>query len=166
MRLTPRATALLAALALGPSLLIAPPASAAPAVTCTFSGDVLVDPGIGALPSSGRFESDPDKDGSYRCKASYGPAKTGTASVDGRYGTESADTCADGGEGDGTLHLGDDGAGDFTYDYGPFSAAGIATGRFHSERFNGTLKLIAKEGDCTLTPLTRIRLEGKGTYRP
>ena len=155
-----------AILATGPSMVLAVPAHAAPSVTCTFSGDVLVDPGIGPLPSSGAFESDPARDGSYRCKASFGPAKTGTASADGRYGTESDDTCADGGEGDGTLHLGDDIRGAFTYDYGPFNAAGVATGAFHSKKFNGTLKLIAREGDCTLTPLTRIRLEGKGTYKP
>lgn len=147
-------------------------ATSAPAPTCTFSGEVVLDPGLSAAPSSGIFATEPGRDGSYRCSYRYGPAKTGRASTHGRYGTADGDSCPEGGEGEGSLRFGDahddgdtahDGDdGDFTFTYTPFSD-GVATGEFHSRRFNGTLTLTAVTGDCALSPVTRVRLEGTGT---
>ncbi len=164
---------LVSTLLLGSALAVGgtPPATSAPAPTCTFSGDLVLDPGLSGTPSSGTFESAPGEDGRYRCSYRYGPAKTGSAGTRGWYGTVDGDSCAAGGEGEGTLRLGEGGSGaggdnDFTFTYSPFSEDGVATGEFHSERFNGTLTLTAEDGDCALAPVTRIRLEGEGTLQP
>lgn len=145
-----------------------PAASAGPGPTCTFSGDVVVDPGLSGAPSSGSFETPPGEDGSYTCRYSYGPSKSGAAGAEGRYGTADADSCTDGGEGEGNLRLGrgDDAGNDFTFTYSPFSEDGVATGEFHSERISGTLTLTAVDGDCAPGPVTRVHLQGEGELRP
>ncbi len=134
--------------------------------TCTFSATLTLDPGLStAVPSSGQFRTDDGDEGTYQCRSPFGFGNsTGHATGYGDYGTRDADSCTDGGEGNGTLRLYDDRSsrtGHFTFKYSPFSDDGTAMGEFTSDRFEGTFTLTASEGDC-LTGLTKVRLDGKG----
>jgi hypothetical protein len=141
-----------------------PTASSAPAnPTCSFSADLVLDPGVSSAPSSGTFATAPGKDGTYKCRGpfGYGKGPSGSAGMSGRYGTTDEDTCGKGGEGDGKLRLGDREGGPFTFTYSKFTD-GVATGEFHGDRFEGTFTLTAKDGDCLLSPVRKVRLDGEG----
>lgn len=149
----------------------APPAAGAGAAPrCTFSADIVLHPGLSGKPTSGTFETPPDRDGSYRCQA-FGSQRSGRAGATGSYGTADGDSCAEGGEGEGRLRFGGDSGGggdttDFTFTYSPFSDDGVATGEFRGRRFEGTFTLTARDGDCARRAVTRMRLDGEGTVRP
>lgn len=147
-----------------------PPAGAGPAPTCTFSADIVVDPGLSGELSSGTFETPPDRDGSYRCQA-FGSQRSGRAGASGSYGTADGDSCQQGGEGEGRLRFGGDSDGggdtaDFTFTYSPFSDDGVATGEFQGRRFEGTFTLTVLNGDCARQAVTRVLLQGEGRVSP
>lgn len=132
---------------------------------CSFAANLLLDPGLSSTPSSGTYETEGGESGRYSCGGPFGSERTGKAALEGRYGTTDTDSCAEGGEGEGTLRLGG-GSGDFTFTYSEFSADGVARGEFHGDRFEGTFTLTARDGECALARVTRMRLEGEGTIRP
>jgi hypothetical protein len=158
-------------LGLVPGLVVPHTASSAPQPTCVFWADLVLDPGLSSVPSSGTFETAPDQAGTYRCRA-FGSEKSGPAGTSGRYGTSDEDSCSEGGEGEGDLRFGDSGADsggnktDYTFAYSAFSEDGVAVGEFHSDRFKGTFTLTAKNGDCALARITQVHLEGEGTITP
>jgi hypothetical protein len=130
--------------------------------TCSFSAVVTLDPGLSRLPSAGTFATPAGRDGRYSCRGPYGWGKgpSGTASATGRYGTADADTCADGGEGSGTLRLAGR-TGDFTFKYGQLINR-VAKGTFDSTHLAGTFTITALKGGCTGSRVTEVRLEGEG----
>jgi hypothetical protein len=133
--------------------------------TCTFSATLTLDPGLSTVPSSGQFRTDDGDEGTYQCRSPFGFGdSSGHAVGYGDYGTRDADSCDDGGEGDGTLRLYDDRSsrsGHFTFKYSPFSDDGTAMGEFTSDRFEGTFTLTRSKGDC-IRGLTKVHLDGKG----
>ena len=139
--------------------------------TCTFTATLTLDPGLSSVvPSSGKFETAPGDEGTYRCRSpfGFGGETTGQATGYGRYGTRDDDSCSDGGEGDGRLRLYDNRSsrsGSFTFTYSPFSSDGVSMGEFRGDRFEGTFTLKVVDGDCLPTKVTRVQLDGKGWTR-
>ncbi|HKY76442.1 MAG TPA: hypothetical protein VJS45_09890 [Acidimicrobiia bacterium] len=151
----------------------AAPAPAAPAPTrCAFSVVVSLSPGLSLVPSTGEFTSGGETgtvscDGVVRGVRPVGP---GTLGVVGRYGTNDPDTCLDG-EGEGRFSFTfptADGEGRrsnvFAFSFGLLRAlTGGPSGEFSGQGFSGTIEVQPEEGNCLVTPVTRVSIRGQGT---
>ena len=153
-------------------------ADAEQAAPCRFTAEFDMTPGLSLAPTSGAFTSGGET-GTITCSGSVdGRMVTGPGSfgADGNYGTTDGDSCVSGGEGSAvqsfTLATGDGPVPvrnviTFTYQPvpGPSGSLALASGRFHGERFSGTFDVTLVEGDCVTSPVTRVRLEGRGMLR-
>jgi hypothetical protein len=176
--------ALVAAVAWVASGAAAVGADAAQATACRFSAEFDLAPGLSLTPTSGTFTSGGET-GSITCSGRVdgrmvtGP---GTFGADGRYGTADGDSCVSGGEGSATqsftLRTGDGPVpigNPITFTYQPVPGPpgdreaaevippAVASGRFSGPRFSGTFEVTALKGDCVTGPVTRVRLDGRGT---
>jgi hypothetical protein len=130
---------------------------------CTGEFDITISPGIGAEPSSGVFHSPDGENGTINCDG----GGTGTAGVDGRYGTKDGDSCSSTGAGEGwgvqsvTLD-GEKIKNSFTFEFGGLSG-GLVNGTFDGERFSGTFSYTPTEGDCITAPTTAGTVKFEGT---
>ena len=152
---------------------IAHPASAKDYPTqCTFSVVVSLLPGLSFVPSSGVFTSG-GQTGTVTCDGivrGVQPAGPGTLGVAGRYGTQDPDTCLDG-EGEGRFSFTfptAEGEGrrsnDFSFSFGLLGAlVGGPPGEFSGNGFSGTIKVQPEEGNCFISPVTKVSIEGQGT---
>ena len=151
------------------------PATLASAGTpCTFEYDVVASPGLSTSPSSGTITSNGET-GTVDCKGPVNgqqPTGVGTAGFEGRYGTNDADTCQSGGEGDGVISMTIPTANgperirnNLTYDYGAVSAGTPFSIKFEGDRMSGTLEITPTQGDCASKPITKGHVKGKGTLR-
>jgi hypothetical protein len=153
-------------------------ADAEHAAPCRFTAEFDMSPGLSLTASSGAFTSGGET-GGITCSGSVGGwmvTGPGTFGADGNYGTADGDSCVSGGEGSAVQS--------FTvatserrvpvrnairFTYQPVPAAGasvaLASGRFHGERFSGTFDVTLVEGDCVTSPVTRVRLDGRGMLR-
>ena|SRR5436305_9451697 len=136
---------------------------------CTFTSTITLTPGLSVVPSSGTFTSGGETgtvscDGPVRGIVPTGP---GTLGVEGRYGTRDPDTCF-GGEGEGRFSFTfptATGVGRrsnvFTFSY---SLVGLSNSGFSGDGFGGGFDDVEpQEGDCVVTPVTRILVKGHGT---
>jgi hypothetical protein len=176
--------ALVAAVAWVTSGVAAVGADAAEATPCRFTAEFDLAPGLSLTPTSGTFTSGGET-GTINCSGRVdgrmvtGP---GTFGADGSYGTADGDSCVSGGEGSGTQSFtlrtgnGPVPVGNvitFTYQPVPGSPAdregadvtrpAVASGRFSGPRFSGTFEVTLVRGDCVTAPVTRVRLDGRGT---
>jgi hypothetical protein len=145
---------------------------------CRFRAEFDLAPGLSLTPTSGAFTSGGET-GAITCSGSVnghivtGP---GTFGAEGNYGTADGDSCVSGGEGSAvqsfTVPTSDGPApvqNAITFTYRPAPGSGgsmsLASGRFHGERFSGTFDVTLIEGDCVTSPVTRVRLDGRGMLR-
>jgi hypothetical protein len=150
------------------------------ATPCRFSAEFDMAPGLSLTPTSGSFTSGGER-GAITCSGTVdGRTVTGpgTFGADGSYGTADGDSCVSGGEGSAmqsfTLRTGDGpvpvgNAITFTYQPVPglpgagVTAPTLASGQFRGRRFSGTFDVTVVKGDCLTSPVTRVRLDGRGT---
>ena len=139
---------------------------------CSFKFDAEIAPGLSNSPSSGTHDSKGetgtvDCEGKVNGKAVTGPGKFGNV---GRYGTTDPDTCTSGGEGDGTMTMivpTSDGTqqatGKYTYTFAALQN-GIFAVTFTGEQWSGTAEVRPTKGDCVSSSITRMLVDGKGTF--
>ena len=155
--------------------LVAPPVGAAESGTpCTFEVDATLSPGMSRSPSSGTFETNGES-GTLDCQGSVGGQPVtgpGTFGAEGRYGIDGdGDDCRSRhGRGDGTGHFTIPVDGGSRHVDDPFTMSYRVEGRrvvgeITGERFTGTFDVTRADGDCLRSPITRIRLQGKGLLR-
>jgi hypothetical protein len=149
------------------------PASAEESPThCTFSLVVSLSPGLSFVPSSGEFTSG-GQTGTVTCDGivrGVQPTGPGTLGVTGRYGTQDPDTCLDG-EGEGRFSFTfptAEGEGkrsnNFSFSFGLVGAlVGGPPGEFSGNGFSGTIDVQPEEGNCFVTPVTKVSIRGQGT---
>lgn len=152
-------------------VLALPGTQAQQGTTCTFAADFTISPGLSGEATSGTVSTGGEKgtmecDGPVRGKQPTGP---GTFGAEGHYGTDGADTCASGGEGDAhqaftlpTAERPNHVENDVTFTYGALSGGAVVGGEFKSEEFSGTFEIQPTEGDCVTAPVTRVHLTAKG----
>jgi hypothetical protein len=174
-------TALVAAIAWFAPGLAAAGAGTERATPCRFTAEFDMVPGLSLTPASGTFTSGGET-GAITCSGPVdGRTVTGpgTFGADGSYGTIDGDSCVSGGEGSATqsftLPAGDGpvpvrNAITFTYQPvpgvpGAAAAPPVASGRFEGRRFSGTFDVTVIQGDCVTSPVTRVRLDGRGMVR-
>lgn len=144
------------------------PAGSAPAPThCRFASEVSLTPGLSIVPSSGTFSSGGET-GTVECDGvvrGLRPTGPGTLGVDGEYGTADPDTCL-AGEGEGRFSFTfptADGPGKrsnvFSFSFGLIGGPGA----FEGKGFSGSFEVRPVEGNCFVTPVTRISIRGEGT---
>jgi hypothetical protein len=156
-------------------------AEAEQATPCRFTAEFDLDPGLSLAPTSGTFTSGGET-GAITCSGAVDGRRVtgpGTFGADGNYGTADGDSCLSGGEGSAvqsfTLTTGEGpmpvrNAITFTYQPvpgmpGAATAPAVASGRFEGRRFSGTFDVILLKGDCVTSPVTRVRLDGRGVVR-
>lgn len=139
---------------------------------CSFDQVVTLDPGFSPTPASGTYTSKGQTiplscTGSIDGKHITGP---GTLGEVGRYGTSGPNSCThiDGEFAQvstmtlptdaGPVHLTDATRGT----YGLLQGGGAAGGTFDGPRFYGTFIVEGFEGDCVLTPITKLHLSVHG----
>jgi hypothetical protein len=167
----PRLVVVAAALALMGGV---PRVAAQQGTACNFAADFTISPGLSSEPSSGTVSTGGET-GTMECQGTVNGKRAtgpGTFGADGRYGTQGADTCASGGEGDahqsftvptegGSEHVDND----VTFTYGALSGGAVVGGEFKSDRFSGTFEITPTEGDCVTAPVTRVHFTARGTLR-
>jgi hypothetical protein len=163
-----RAKSFLVALALlGGVVSGGPAAHADDEVHCVNEHDLVFSPGLSIQGSSGSFR---ETAGTMECEGPInGRTPTGVGSYrdSGRYGIEDPDTCQEGGEGDGVFFSSVPTAdGDqeltaaYTFTYGDMTShPGAVSGEFRGKGVRGVFQATPLEGDCIITPLTRVRVK-------
>jgi hypothetical protein len=148
------------------------PAQAQEQTPCSFKFDAEIEPGLSNAGSSGTHDSKGET-GTVDCKGKVngktvtGPGRFGNA---GRYGTADPDTCTSGGEGDGTMTMTvptsdgtEQATATYTFTYGALQN-GILAVTFNGEQWSGTAEVRPTKGDCVRSALTRMTVDGKGTF--
>lgn len=162
-------------LALSAALLAAvgtfPAGAEAQGTPCTFGFDLILDPGLSMEPSTGTHRT--DGLGTIDCQGpvnGWQPSGVGRLGEDGPYGTADPDSCMSGGEATGTDHLAIQTANglqqitsEYRAVYGKLSNENwVFGGEFTGTRFTGSFRFTLLEGDCVTSPVTKIRVTGKG----
>ena len=150
------------------------PAYAGEEVHCVNVHELTISPGISVEGTSGSFSQ---TSGAMDCEGPFdGRTPTGVGSYQdsGRYGTEDADTCQDGGEGegvfsssvpttDGDLQL----TGPYAFTFGDLTSnPGFVSGEFRGDGVRGIFKITPIEGDCVTSPITRVRVDAEFWFLP
>jgi hypothetical protein len=136
-------------------------------VHCVNVHDLTISPGLSIQGSSGTFR---ETSGTMECRGPInGRTPTGVGSYQdrGRYGTNDPDTCQEGGEGEAVFSsIVPTADGDqvltaaYTFTYGDLTShPGAVSGEFRAEGVRGTFEATPLEGDCVITPLTRVRVK-------
>jgi hypothetical protein len=155
--------------------LVAPVAVADDGAPCSFEVDVSLSPGLSRQPSSGSFRT-PGESGTLDCEGRVdGQPVTGrgTFGADGRYGTDGdGDHCrSKEGRGEGTASFTVPVEGGSRHIDDPFTMTYRVDGRsvvgkITGQRFSGTFDVTRANGDCLWTPVTEIRIKGRGRLSP
>ncbi|HET9771465.1 MAG TPA: hypothetical protein VFS16_11295 [Acidimicrobiia bacterium] len=151
--------------------LVVPVAAADDGAPCAFEADVRLAPGLSREPSSGTFRS-AGESGTLDCQGQVdgGPvAGRGTFGADGRYGTDGdGDHCrSKEGRGEGTASFTVPVEGGTRHIEDPFTMTYRVDGRrvvgeITGRRFRGAFDVTKANGDCLWTPVTEIRIKGRG----
>jgi hypothetical protein len=136
---------------------------------CTAEMDVTWSPGLSSEENAGTFTSGGET-GVIRCD---GPVKgerqtrSGTAGVEGRYGTKDPDSCGSDGEGTGrhsftvpTAKGSKKITNNFTFVYR--TEKGVISGSFSGDQYSGGLRGSPLDGDCASQRVTRFHLIFEG----
>ena len=170
--LTKRMLLAISLLLLSAPVISTTPASGASPTQCTFEHDVVASPGLSTSPSSGTVTTNGET-GTFACDGPVNgkqPTGSGTSGTEGRYGTNGADTCQSGGEGDAVMSMTIPTASGpehitntNTFAYGAFQAGAPFAATFTGDRMSGTMEVTPIDGDCASKPVTRYHVKGKGT---
>ena len=153
---------------------VGPPAGAEEGTPCAFEVDVSLSPGLSREPTSGTFGSDGES-GTLDCDGPVGGQPStgrGTFGTHGRYGTDGdGDHCRSReGRGEGTANLTIPVEEGRAHVEDPFTLIYRVEGRgvvgeIKGRRFTGTFDVTRANGDCLRSPVTKIRIKGRGYLR-